>query len=162
MSNSFSATHPDLGELKNKLVEAGMTFKVALTDVAWWHRIGESGKPTRSWSACLPDPAKQTNFWDMAMVLANELANFHIVVKKWDSSKIGGKRGCSKGKHGGAKGYTTAKAGTSNTRAAAQDAASSIQDQVAGMTAADQAALLRTLTAALSKLVRRGTRVARG
>jgi hypothetical protein len=47
-SNSFSATHPDLGELKNKLVEAGMTFKVASTDVAWWHRIGESGKPTRS------------------------------------------------------------------------------------------------------------------
>jgi hypothetical protein len=47
-SNSFSATHPDLGELKNKLVEAGMAFKVASTDVTWWHRIGESGKPTRS------------------------------------------------------------------------------------------------------------------
>jgi hypothetical protein len=31
--------------------------------------------------------------------------------------------------------------------------ASSIQDQVAGMTAADQAALLQTLTAALSKSV---------
>jgi hypothetical protein len=61
-SNSFSATHPDLGELKNKLVEAGMTFKVASTDVAWWHRIGESGKPTRSWAACFSDPAKQTNF----------------------------------------------------------------------------------------------------
>jgi hypothetical protein len=43
-SISFSATHPDLNELKNKLVEAGMTFKVAWTDVAWWHRIGESGK----------------------------------------------------------------------------------------------------------------------
>jgi hypothetical protein len=53
-SISFSATHPDLNELKNKLVEAGMTFthsrdiqgtfKVASTDVAWWHRIGESGK----------------------------------------------------------------------------------------------------------------------
>jgi hypothetical protein len=44
-SNSFSATHLDLNELKNKLVEAGMTFKVASTDVAWWHHIGESGKP---------------------------------------------------------------------------------------------------------------------
>jgi hypothetical protein len=50
----------------------------------------------------------------------------------------------------GAKGYTTARAGTSNTRAAAQDAATSIQDQVAGMPAAAQAALLQTLTAALS------------
>jgi hypothetical protein len=88
-SNSFSATHPDLGELKNKLVEAGMTFKVASTDVAWWHRIGESGKPTRSWAARFSDPAKQTNFWDMAMALANELANFNIVVEKWDSSLIG-------------------------------------------------------------------------
>jgi hypothetical protein len=39
-------------------------------------------------------------------------------------------------------------------RAAAQDAASSIQDQVAGMPAAAQApALLQTLTAALSKSV---------
>jgi hypothetical protein len=47
-SNSFSATHPDLNELKNKLVEAGMAFKVASSDVAWWHRIGESRKPTRS------------------------------------------------------------------------------------------------------------------
>jgi hypothetical protein len=50
-----------------------------------------------------------------------------------------------------AKGYTTARAGTSNTRAAAQDAASSIQ--VAGMPATAQAALLQTLTAALSKSV---------
>jgi hypothetical protein len=50
--NSFSATHPDLNELKKKLVE---TFKVASTDVAWWHRIGESGKPTRSWAACFSD-----------------------------------------------------------------------------------------------------------
>jgi hypothetical protein len=33
-SNSFSATHPDLNELKNKLVEAGRAFKVASTDVA--------------------------------------------------------------------------------------------------------------------------------
>jgi hypothetical protein len=40
--------------------------------------------------------------------------------------------------------------GTSNTQAAAQDAASSIQNQVAGMPAAAQAALLQTLTAALS------------
>jgi hypothetical protein len=31
--------------------------------------------------------------WDMAMALANKLANFNIVVEKWDSSKIGGKRG---------------------------------------------------------------------
>jgi hypothetical protein len=105
---------------------------------AWWHRIGESGKPTRSWAACFPDPAKQTNFWDMAMARANELANLNIVVEKWGSSKIGG----SKGKPGGAKGYTTARAGASNTRAAAQEAASSIQDQVAGMPAAAQAALL--------------------
>jgi hypothetical protein len=97
----------------------------------------------------------------MAMARANELANFNIVVEKWDSSKIGGKRGGSKGKPGGANlksgpsrpGYTTARAGTSNTRAAAQDAASSIQDQVAGMPAAAQAALLQTLTAALSKSV---------
>jgi hypothetical protein len=89
----------------------------------------------------------------MAMALANQLANFNILMEKWDSSKIGGKRGGSKGKHGGAKGYTTARAGTSNTRAAAQNAASSIQDQVASMTAADQAALLQTLTAALFKSV---------
>jgi hypothetical protein len=61
----------------------------------------------------------------MAMARANELANFNIVVEKWDSSKIGGKRGGSKGKPGGAKVYTTARAGTSNTRAAAQDATSS-------------------------------------
>jgi hypothetical protein len=64
-----------------KLVEAGMTFKVASTDVAWWHRIGESGKPTRSWAARFSDLAKQTNFWDMAMALANELSNFNIVVE---------------------------------------------------------------------------------
>jgi hypothetical protein len=89
----------------------------------------------------------------MTKALANKLANFHIVLGKWDSSKIGGKRGGSKGKPGGAKGYTTARAGTSNTRAAAQDAASSIQDQVAGMPAADQTALLQTLIAALSKSV---------
>jgi hypothetical protein len=74
----------------------------------------------------------------MAMARANELANLKIVVEKWDSSKIGGKRGGSKGKPGGAKGYTTARAGTSNTRAAAQDAASSIHDQVAGMPDAAQ------------------------
>jgi hypothetical protein len=46
----------------------------------------------------------------MARALTNELANFNIVVEKWDSSKTGGKRGGSnlKGKHGGAKGYMTA------------------------------------------------------
>jgi hypothetical protein len=71
------------------------------------------------------------------------------VVEKWDSSKIGG----NQGKQGAAKGYTTARAGTSNTRAAAHDAASSIMDQVAGMPAAAQAALLQTLTAVLSKSV---------
>jgi hypothetical protein len=51
--------------------------------------------------------------------------------------------------------HDLARAGTSNTRAAAQDAPSSIQDQVACMPAqaADQAALLQTLTAALSKSV---------
>jgi hypothetical protein len=59
-----------------------------------------------------------------------------------------------KGKQGVAKDYTTARAGTSNTRAAAQDAARSILDQVApGMPAAAQAALLQSLTAALSKSV---------
>jgi hypothetical protein len=42
------------------------------------------------------------------MARAKELANFNIVVEKWDSSKIGGKRSGSKGKQGGAKGYTTA------------------------------------------------------
>jgi hypothetical protein len=68
----------------------------------------------------------------MAMALANELASFNIVVEKWDSSKIGGKRGGSKGKQEGAEGYTTARAGTSNTRAATQ------------------AALLQTLTTALA------------
>jgi hypothetical protein len=45
----------------------------------------------------------------MARALTHELANFNIVVEKWDSSKIGGKRGGSKGKHGGVKGYTTAR-----------------------------------------------------
>jgi hypothetical protein len=39
------------------------------------------------WAACFSDPAKQTNFWDMAMALANELAKFNIVVEKWDSSR---------------------------------------------------------------------------
>jgi hypothetical protein len=63
------------------------------------------------------------------MALGDELASFNIVVEKWDSSKIGGKRGNSMGKQGAGKGYTTAKAGTSNTRAVAQDvAASSIRD----------------------------------
>jgi hypothetical protein len=38
-SNFFSATHPDLNELKNKLVEACMAFKVASSDVAWWHCV---------------------------------------------------------------------------------------------------------------------------
>jgi hypothetical protein len=47
----------------------------------------------------------------------------------------------------------TAKAGKSNTQAAAQDAASSIQDQVAGIPAAAQAALLLGLTMALSNSV---------
>jgi hypothetical protein len=89
--------------------------------------VGEA-HPSRSWAPCFSDPAKQTNFWDMAVALANELANFNIMVEKWDSSKIGCKRGSSKGKQGGAKGHTTARAGTSNTRAATQDAAISIQD----------------------------------
>jgi hypothetical protein len=73
--------------------------------------------------------------------------------RKWDSSKIGGKRDGFKGKQGAPKGYTTARAGTSNTRAAAQDAASSIFNQVVCMPAADQAALLQSLTAALSESV---------
>jgi hypothetical protein len=44
------------------------------------------------------------------MALIDELANFNIVrveTRKWNSSKIGGKRGGSKGKQGSAKGYTT-------------------------------------------------------
>jgi hypothetical protein len=56
-----------------------VTFKVASTDAVWWHLIGELGKPTRSWAACFSDSlAKQTNFWDMAMALADELANFNM------------------------------------------------------------------------------------
>jgi hypothetical protein len=67
----------------------------------------QSGKPTRSWAACFSDSAKQTNFWDMAKALGDELASFNIVVEKWDSSKNGGKRGGSKGKQRAAKGYRT-------------------------------------------------------
>jgi hypothetical protein len=37
----------------------------------------------------------------MAMALATKLASFNIVVEKWNSAKIGGKRGGSKGKTGG-------------------------------------------------------------
>jgi hypothetical protein len=45
-----------------------MTLKVALTDVAWWHRIGLSGNGrVRNWGAFFSDPAKQVSFWDMAM-----------------------------------------------------------------------------------------------
>jgi hypothetical protein len=88
-----------------------------------------------------------------------------LVVEKWDSSKIGGKRGGSMGKQGAAKGYMTARAGTFNTWAAAQDAASSILDEVASMPAAalkrllsiangeEPIKLIDTLTAALSKSV---------
>jgi hypothetical protein len=89
----------------------------------------------------------------MAMARAKELANFNIVVEKWVSSKIGGKRGGSKGKQGGAKGYTTARAGTSNIRCRSRRCELNCKDQVAGMPAAAQAALLQTLTAALSKSV---------
>jgi hypothetical protein len=45
-----------------------------------------------------------------------------------------------------AKGYTTARAGIINTWVAAQDAGSSIQNQVAGMPEAIQAALLSLQT----------------
>jgi hypothetical protein len=62
---------------------------------------------------------------------SDELASFNIVVEKWDSSKIGGKRDGSKESRE-----------RPHRRVAAQDAASSIQDQVAGMPAAAQAALL--------------------
>jgi hypothetical protein len=79
------------------------------------HAYEENNTKPKSKSMMLSDPAKQTNFWDMAMARANELANFNIVVEKWDSSKIGGKRGSSKGKQGGAKGYTTARASMMNT-----------------------------------------------
>jgi hypothetical protein len=89
-SNSFSATHPDLSELKNKLVEDGMAFKVASTDVAWKHRTGESGKPTRNWAACFSNPTRQTNFWDMPWCWLTTTAN--IVVEKRDLSKIGGRK----------------------------------------------------------------------
>jgi hypothetical protein len=118
-SNSFSATHPDLTKFKNKLVEArhdrdiegcfdGLRRLVAphstIEGVGEAHNQnhnqnkGESGKPTRSWAANFFDSAKQTNFCDMAMALANKLANFNIVVEKWDSGKIGDKRGGSKGR----------------------------------------------------------------
>jgi hypothetical protein len=95
------------------------------------------------------------SFWDMAMALGDELASFDVVVEKWDSSKIGGKRGSSKKKQGAGKRYTTAKAGTSNTRAVAEDvrAASSIWDQNAGMPACPGGSCPSRLTMALSKLV---------
>jgi hypothetical protein len=93
-SNSFNATHPRyLNELENKLVEAGMTLKVAMTTSLGG--IEESGKPTRSCAACFCDSAKQTSFWDMAMALANELASCNIMVEKWDSSKIDAARGAA-------------------------------------------------------------------
>jgi hypothetical protein len=87
----------------------------------------------------------------MALALVDELASFNIVVVKWDSSKIGGKWAALR--EAGIGQGTTARAGTSNTRAAAQDAASSSQDQGTGMPAAAQAALLQTMTAALSQSV---------
>jgi hypothetical protein len=46
----------------------------------WWQRIGESEKPSRSWAAYFSESAKQTNFWDMAMALDDELASFNIVL----------------------------------------------------------------------------------
>jgi hypothetical protein len=49
------------------------------------------------------------------MVLGDELVSFNLVVKKWDSSKIGGKRGYPKGKQAAVKhGLHDGKAGTSN------------------------------------------------
>jgi hypothetical protein len=59
-----------------------MTFKVASTDVAWWHRFvwRARGKPTRSWAACFSDSVKQINFWDMARPLGDESTSFFVVV----------------------------------------------------------------------------------
>jgi hypothetical protein len=69
-SNSFSATHPDLNELKKTLDEAGMTFKVASgsTDVASSGTALGSRKnpPVAGRPSCISDPAKQANFWDIA------------------------------------------------------------------------------------------------
>jgi hypothetical protein len=151
-------------ELKNKLVESGMTFKVASSDVAWWHRIGESGKPTRSWAACFFDPAKQSKVFGHghgAGRRARKLQHSGGEVELEQDWLQEGRP--SKGKQGAAKGYTTARAGTSNTRAAAQDAASSIQVGSScghSVPAAAQAALLHTLTAASSLSWWRRTRAA--
>jgi hypothetical protein len=69
-----------------------------------------------------------------------DLTKHNRNMEKWNSSKIGDKRGSSKWRHGaGGQGLHDSKGVC--TRAAAQDAASSIQDQVAGMPAAAQAAL---------------------
>jgi hypothetical protein len=98
--------------------------------------------------------------------LADELANFNIiVVEKWNSSKIGGKRGSSKGKQGlEERRKVTRQQGrahpTHGPGAAAQDAASSIQNQVACMPAATQAALLQRLSARRSLSRWRRTRAA--
>jgi hypothetical protein len=88
------------------------------------------------------------------MALADELASFN--------TKLGGEVGLEQdwrqegrlqGEARRGQGLHDSKGGTTKTRVAAQDAASSIQHQVSGMPAAAQAALLQTLTAALSQLV---------
>jgi hypothetical protein len=107
---------------------------------------------------CTSDPAKQTNFWDMAMARANELANFNndsggevgLEQDRRQEGRLQGEAGRGQRLHDSKSGIIQH---TGCPRAAAQDAASSIQDQVAGMPAAAQAALLQTLTAALSKSV---------
>jgi hypothetical protein len=129
-----------------------MTFKAASTDVAWWHRIGESGKPTRSWAACFSDPAKQTNFWDMAMALANELANLGGEVgleQDWrQEGQLQGEARRGQGLHD-SKGGHIQHNGCRSRRGELNPGSGCGHDR----TAADQAALLQTLTAALSKSV---------
>jgi hypothetical protein len=46
-------------------------------------------------AVCFSESAKQIYFWYVAMALVDELASFNIMVEKWDSSKIGGKRGAA-------------------------------------------------------------------
>jgi hypothetical protein len=151
--------HPHLNELKNKLVEADMTFKVSKTlngrTSLGGTALGSQGSQPVACRPAFPTRQSRPTFgtWPWRWSTSSH-RSFDTVVEKWDSSKIGGKRGDSKGKQGSAKGCTTATwAGTFNTRAAAQDAASSIY-QVAGVSAAAQAALFQTLTAALSNLSR--------
>jgi hypothetical protein len=61
-SNSFSATHPNLNELKNKLVEASMAFKVASSDVAWCTALGSRGSPPVAGRPVFPTQQSRPTF----------------------------------------------------------------------------------------------------